>query len=184
VLSTCPYPLLRVMQRFGFGRFRVTQKANPLDPNDVYRTDLAVKGDWVMLGNHDTNPIWRTVEGWPDAKIDAWSRYLSPRLARTSVDRAALPQMMLADLFACDAGHVGIFFADLLGIREVYNRPGVVDADNWTLRAGNDFAAKHATRVASGEALDVIAAMSTALRARGNGDLANALDALDALGYA
>lgn len=182
VLSTCPYPLLRVMQRHGFGRFRVTQKANPLDPTDVYRTDLAVNGDWVMLGNHDTNPIWLTVDRWPDAKVEAWSRYLAPRRQAASnmtIDRASLPQAMFADLFVSEAGRIGVFFADLFGIREVYNHPGVVDADNWTLRAGNDFAAKHAARVARGEALDVIAAMSTALRARGLNDLATELDALD-----
>jgi 4-alpha-glucanotransferase len=172
VLSTCPYPLGRVMQRYGFGRFRVTQKADPLNPTDVYRTDLTARGDWVMLGNHDTPPIWRCVEAWPDAKVVAWSQYLAPRLhlAPSSIDRASLPQAMFADLFACEAGRVGVFFADLFGMRESYNSPGVVSPDNWTLRAPRDFA--------DHEALDVIAAMETALRARGEIDIANEVASL------
>src|SRR5262249_51372174 len=36
VLSTLPYPLARVLERYGLGRFRVTQKANLKDPKDVY----------------------------------------------------------------------------------------------------------------------------------------------------
>jgi hypothetical protein len=181
VLSTCPYPLLRVLRRFGFGRFRVTQKADPLDPTDVYRTDLAVKGDWVMLGNHDTAPIWRAVDGWAEEKAAAWARYLAPRLRvdAASLDRAALPQAMFADLFACPAGRIGVFFADLFGIREIYNSPGVVSKDNWTLRVGNDFANEHADRVAKSAALNVVAAMATALRAQGATALATALDELD-----
>lgn len=179
VLSTCPYPLLRVMQRHGFGRFRVTQKANPLDEADVYRTDLAVRGDWVMLGNHDTAPIWCTIEEWSDKKVEAWSRYLSSRLAVGSIGRGEMAQAMFADLFLCDAGRIGVFFADLFGIREIYNKPGVTDEANWTLRIGNDFADTHAERVVRGEALDVLGAMASALEARGESALATALRHLD-----
>lgn len=179
VLSTCPYPLRRVMDRHGFGRFRVTQKANPEDPTDVYRTDLAVKGDWVMLGNHDTAPIWRVVDAWPEAKVEAWSRYLGPRLGRDGVARGQMAQAMFTDLFVSAAGRIGVFFADLFGIRDVYNEPGVTRADNWTLRVGNDFAEKHATRVTRGESLDVVGAMATALEVRGEPALAAALRHLD-----
>jgi hypothetical protein len=168
------------MQRYGFGRFRVTQKADPLNPTDVYRTDLALRGDWVMLGNHDTPPIWRCVDGFSDAKVAAWTAYLAPRLglAPAAIDRAALPQAMFTDLFACAAGRIGVFFADLFGMREVYNSPGVVSPDNWTLRAPRDFAKVHAERAPKKEALDVIGAMSTALRARGETRLAQDLQGL------
>ena len=37
VLSTCPAPLAFVMDRYGLGRFRVTQKASLVDIEDVYR---------------------------------------------------------------------------------------------------------------------------------------------------
>lgn len=189
VLSTQPYPLARVMQRYGLGRFRVTQKADPNDPTDVYLTELAQPGDWVMLGNHDTAPIWRRVDTWDEARADAWAGYLARRLGRDAVDRsavrddpAALAQPMFADLFASSAGRISVFFADLLGEVEVYNTPGVVSDDNWTLRVGNDFARVHAERIAIGRALDVVGAMATALRARGSAEaraLADELAQLD-----
>lgn len=178
VLSTCPYPLWRVMKRYDFGRFRVTQKADPRDRADVYLTELAVPGDWVMLGNHDTPPIWRCLDSWSADKVDAWCAYLAPRLGGGAIDRSVLAQAMFADLFVSRAGRVAVFFADLFGSREVYNKPGVVDPNNWTLRVGNDFANVHAERVALGGALDVPRALATALRARGEESLASEIDAL------
>ena len=149
----------------------------PTNPTDVYRTDLAVRGDWVMLGNHDTPPIWRCVDAWPEAKIAQWGGYLAKRLhvPAPSIVRDTLPQAMFADLFACDAGRIGVFFADLFGMRDVYNTPGQVGGDNWTLRATRDFATTHATRVTKHAALDVAAAMASALRARGESELADRL---------
>src|SRR2546423_908947 len=54
VLSTMPTPLGCMLARHHLGRWRVTQKANLDDPDDVYRTERAAREDWVMLGNHDT----------------------------------------------------------------------------------------------------------------------------------
>ncbi len=77
VLSTLPYPLARVMERHGFGRFRVTQKASLVDPTDVYRPENARPADWVMIGNHDTPPVWRLVEEWAHSGALAARRALS-----------------------------------------------------------------------------------------------------------
>jgi 4-alpha-glucanotransferase len=183
VLSTCPYPLARVLEARGLGRFRVLQKADPRDPNDVYSTHQAKRGDWVMLGNHDTPPIWARVATFDAARVNAWCDHLEARLGKAAIDRAAvaqdaaaLAQPMLVDLLACDAGRVGVFFADLLGMKESYNLPGVVSADNWTLRAGNDFAPAHAERAARGHALDVPLALAAALRVRGDVALATKVE--------
>jgi len=182
VLSTSPYPLDRVRRRYGLGRFRVTQKADPRNRSDVYSTFEARRGDWVMLGNHDTPPIWAVSAEWTkDSRAHAWCDYLEARLGtsaalRASVraDTTALAEPMLADLLACDAGRVAIFFADLLGMTESYNRPGVVSPENWTLRTGNGFRETYEQRRARGRALDVPRALAMALRARG-GDLATTL---------
>ena len=176
VLSTCPYPLLRVLEKRGLGRFRVTQKADPKNPGDVYSTHQARRGDWVMLGNHDTEPIWTRVRR---LDVDGWCDHLVARLGKGAIDRGAahadarsLVQPMFVDLLACDAGNVAVFFADLFGQTEIYNTPGVVSADNWTLRAPRDFAQIHAQRAARGHALDVPSALATALRVRGETSLA------------
>ena len=179
VLSTCPHPLDGVMRRYGLGRFRVTQKADPAHPADGYLTTNAEPGDWVMLGNHDTLPIWRVVPKWSTDRVAAWRHYLEARLGVVAPDR--LPQALFADLFASKAGHVSVFFADLFGATDVYNEPGLVNDRNWRLRVGNDFAAEHARRLTAGHALDVPRAMATALRATAHDEhvaLANRLEAL------
>jgi hypothetical protein len=80
---------------------------------------------------------------------------------------------MLAELLVCRARHVLVFFTDLLGIAEPYNRPGVSSSRNWTLRAP--------PLAPGGDArlpLDVPRACALALRARGVDD-PNLLAALE-----
>lgn len=179
VLSTLPHPVRRVLERHGLGRFRVTQKANLSDPTDVYRSENAQPADWVMLGNHDTAPIWRVVEGWfARGEEQARASYLAARLVRSAGDRERfaqalcaqpplLVQAQLADALASAAQNVFVFFADLFGMRDLYNAPGTINDENWTLRAPHDFAATYARRAAAFEALDIPWALALALRARG-----------------
>jgi 4-alpha-glucanotransferase len=179
VLSTWPYPLRRVMERHGLGRFRVTQKASPRDPTDVYRSENARPSDWIMVGNHDTRPLRIIAETWrgtPEASERA--AYLASRLipdgaARAvfardlEADPARMVEAMFADLFASPARNVSVFFADLFGCREVYNVPGTVAEANWSLRLPPDFAELYRDRVRDREALDLPRVLALALRARG-----------------
>lgn len=178
VLSTQPYPLGRVLARHGLGRFRVTPKADVRDPEDVYLSEQARPEDWVMLGTHDTPPIWQLAREWRDTqkgatRADYLARRLRPRggaeaLARElRADPRKLVHAQAADLFVSEARHVLVFFADLLGLEEIYNRPGVIDPANWTLRVPRDFAARYAAAAAEGRALDLPCALALALRARG-----------------
>jgi len=141
VLSTMPRPLACVLQRYGLGRWRVTQKADLADPRDVYRLENAAREDWVMLGNHDTAPIFALLRD--PARRDAWARHLAARLALRRPERLVEPHFlataMLAELFASRAENVMIFFADLFGLEERFNTPGVTRDDTWTLRLPPDF---------------------------------------------
>jgi 4-alpha-glucanotransferase len=180
VLSTQPYPVRRVLERHGLGRFRVTQKSVLSDPSDVYRGENARAHDWIMVGTHDTEPIWRVAERWTaSGTAQERSAYLASRLvpeenARTqwiaavASSPAALARAQLADLFVGPARNVMIFFSDLLGLREMYNRPGTVSPSNWSLRVPPDFAKAHPASAANGTALDLPAALATAMRARGS----------------
>lgn len=170
VLSTMPRPLGAVLAAAGCGRWRVGQKANLNDATDVYRMENALRTDWVMLGNHETAPIFELIRAWPTATRDAWGRHLTERLALARPWRLADPgflaNAMLAELFASRAENVSIFFADLFGYHERLDRPGVIDhTANWSLRLPSDFAAVYAERRAAGGALDLELATDLALAA-------------------
>jgi hypothetical protein len=172
VLSTMPLPLGRVLARHGLGRWRVAQKADLDDPADVYRAENAAPADWVMLGNHDTRPIFDLVRGLSAGDRERWARHLARRLALADAGSLAEPgrlaTAMLGELFLSAAENVSIFFADLFGYEERYNLPGVVSEDNWRLRLPADFERLHAGRLARGAALDVREALALALDARGS----------------
>ncbi|MFZ5468012.1 MAG: 4-alpha-glucanotransferase [Myxococcota bacterium] len=145
VLSTLPYPLRRVLERHGLGRFRVLQKADLARAGDVYRSENARPPDWIMLGNHDTPSIWQRVREWKSSgALSTWSSYLASHLAqgakREELSRQLareprlLVQAMLADAFTSPARHVFVFFSDLFGLEEPYNVPGTISERNWSLR--------------------------------------------------
>jgi 4-alpha-glucanotransferase len=172
VLSTMPLPLGRVLARHGLGRWRVLQKADLDDPADVYRAENATPADWVMLGNHDTRPIFELVRRLSAADRERWTRHLAGRLAIADAsaldDPGRLATAMLGELLRSAAENVSIFFADLFGYEERYNVPGVASGDNWTLRLPADFERLYAERLARGAALDVREALALALDARGS----------------
>jgi 4-alpha-glucanotransferase len=179
VLSTQPYPVERVLARHGLGRFRVTQKAVLDDPSDVYRSENAAADDWIMAGTHDTEPIWRVAERWSESgSAPAHAAYLAERLIpderarptwaeRAAADPARLALAKLAELFVGPARNVMVTFADLLGLREAYNRPGTISEENWSLRIPPDFEARHAEARRAGRALDLPRVLAMAIRARG-----------------
>jgi 4-alpha-glucanotransferase len=190
VLSTEPLPLQRVRLRHGLGRFRVTQKANLDDPGDVYRGENAQPQDWVMVGNHDTPPIWQLVKTWQvSGEGEKQAAYLAHRLcpdnpellaSSLAADPCRLAHAKLADLFLSPARHVMIFFADLLGLEDIYNMPGVHNKTNWTLRVVPDFIHSYDQNRHTGRALNLHAAVALALRARADinrPDLAARLEA-------
>lgn len=164
VLSTWPYPLRRVMEREGLGRLCVTQKARLDDPRDVYRSENARPCDWIMVGNHDTPPLWRLVDEWHGtAAAERRAAHLAERLepdpaarpafiARVTASPGALATAMFAELFASPARSVSIFFADLFGLRQTYNAPGTVSDANWRLRVPPDYADAYARAVADPDA--------------------------------
>jgi len=176
VLSTLPYPLQRVMERHGLGRFRVVQKAALDKPDDGYRIEQARPGDWIMLGNHDTPPIWLLARGWCAGNRGRdWAEYLAERLqvrtadradflARTSAEPSELVHSLFAAMLASQAAHVSMFFPDLFGLTTFYNRPGVINETNWTLRVPPTFEADYARSCQQNTALDLTRCLNLALQ--------------------
>jgi hypothetical protein len=175
VLSTMPRPLGAVLARHGLGRWRVLQKADLDDATDVYRSENAEPADWVMLGNHDTASAFALVAGWDEARRRRWATHLTATLRLPAAAAAALADddgllvaAMFAELLACRAENVMVFFADLFGDTRRFNVPGLVSDDNWSLRLPWDFADRYRDRLAGRRALDLPLALVLALRARGD----------------
>ncbi len=179
ILSTQPFPIRQVMKLHGLGRFRVTQKADLENPDDVYRSENAAPRDWLMLGNHDTPSIWQLAGKWlVSGAAQKQANYLAERLAIPAEERpawirtlltdpGALAQAKFADLFVGPGRNIMVFFTDLLGIEEAYNRPGTVNAENWSLRIDPDYRRIYTARLGKERALNIPKALATALRARG-----------------
>ena len=178
VLSTLPYPLERVLRLYHLGRFRVTQKAELHNPQDVYRSENAEESDWIMLGTHDSAPIWKVAEGWfQSGEAPQRADYLAQRLAAESSRSAFRTELLrrpgrlvhaqMADALASRAEQVLVFFADLFGLREVYNTPGSVDPLNWSLRVPADYRSSYRESAARLEALNLPYALALALGSPG-----------------
>jgi 4-alpha-glucanotransferase len=178
VLSTWPYPLRRVMNREDLGRLVVTQKAAVDDPRDVYRSDNAGARDWIMVGNHDTQPIRRVVERWRGtAEAEKRAQFLSERLHVANEERndfvrtlmtseGEMVNAMFAELFASRASHVSIFFADVFGYRDIYNAPGTVSDENWRLRIARNYEDRYANDMNDLDALNLPRALILALESQ------------------
>ncbi|PKN13329.1 MAG: 4-alpha-glucanotransferase [Deltaproteobacteria bacterium HGW-Deltaproteobacteria-4] len=176
VLSTEPFPLQQVRLRHGLGRFRVTQKADMDNRQDVYRSENTLPPDWIMVGNHDTPPIWHLVKEWHGTETGRKHANYLARCFRPndpeslasllSADPHRLAHAKVANLFLGPARHVMMFFADLFGLEETYNVPGMHNEENWTLRVPTDFVQRYEEGRVRGEVLNLHAVFALALRAR------------------
>jgi 4-alpha-glucanotransferase len=145
----------------------------------VYRSENAVPEDWIMVGNHDTRPIWLLADLWrKTGEARAQAEYLAGRLQPEAAEREAFAQRLLAepgllvqakfaDLFVSRAESVLVFFPDLLGLQAVYNAPGTVNEENWSLRVPDAWEREYAQRLAQDGALNLPKVLALALRAGG-----------------
>ncbi len=174
-LSTQPYPLKRVMERFALGRFRITQKMKVDVRDDPYRSDRASRSDWIMMGNHDTPSIWSVVDRWrAEDRTAEPAAYLARRLMPADqVDRyeralrddaRQMVHALFADVLVSNAENAVVFFADLIGSRETYNRPGTVGSQNWSLRVPPSYRDDYARQAPALDALNIAYSASVALR--------------------
>jgi 4-alpha-glucanotransferase len=145
----------------------------------VYRTENAEPADWIMIGNHDTKPIWRFVDEWRQTdELRSRAEYLANRLILETEKRSSfvetliadpglLAQAQLADLLVSRAENVMIFFTDLFGLTETYNVPGTVAEENWSVRLPPTYQSDYRDRVVRNRALNLPLALGLALRATG-----------------
>ncbi|MDW7773906.1 MAG: 4-alpha-glucanotransferase [Desulfobulbaceae bacterium] len=193
ILSTQPYPVKRVMELYGLGRFRVTQKADLDNPGDVYRSENGRPEDWLMLGNHDTPTVWQKADNWLETGVSRQQAgYLADRLRipenertgwteRLGADAGALVQAKFADLFLGPAQNIMVFFTDLLGSKQPYNRPGTVCRSNWSLRIDPGYRKVYNDKLRSDRALNIPKALALALRAKSPGPVYDCRELIEEL---
>ncbi|NLW33242.1 MAG: hypothetical protein GXY77_17495 [Fibrobacter sp.] len=73
---------------------------------------------------------------------------------------------MIAELFLGPAQNVSVFFPDLFGMKEIYNKPGVMDTKNWKLRVPRYFRDFYVGQTESGNAPKLEKCMAMALRVK------------------
>ena len=76
--------------------------------------------------------------------------------------------MKLVELFASKSANVQVFFTDLLGMSEVYNRPGTSGDANWSLRMPNNFEEFYKEQIKNGKGLNLPLVLKLAIEARGS----------------
>ena len=180
-LGTLTYPVEKVIKYLGLQGMRLTQFVVPDKDDHPYRMKNIEKKVWAMVGTHDNEPIamWadklvNTHEGWLHAKNLAWD--LNPDkdehekemiAVELSKNAQFLTQTKLVELFASKAENIQIFFTDLLGIYEVYNRPGTSGSQNWSLRMPNNFEDFYLHQLREGKGLNLPLILKLAIEARG-----------------
>ena len=71
-------------------------------------------------------------------------------------------------MFACKAENIQIFFTDLFGLYEVYNRPGTSGDSNWSLRIPDNYEEVYCNNLKEGKALNLPYILKLAIEARGH----------------
>lgn len=197
-LGTLTTPVQHVLKRLQLSGIRVTQFSDPCNPNDIFHGCNVAARYWITPGSHDNEPLLRwsktlvknfQKEGsevvWQHAGWLAQELIPNPDQRETfkqaiGQDALALLEAKLAELFASSAEQVQLFFADLFGMEEVYNRPGTTGGSNWALRIPKDYVAAYFKNIKKGRAFNVPAVFKMALEARScqDGALLNDLQQL------
>jgi len=170
------------MAEYKLQGMRLTQFVVAEEADHPYRCRNIDENCWVMVGTHDNEPIemWanalvNTPESYPHAKnlvedlfteLDEQAK--NDTIVRLTTDANYLRLMKLVELFASKSANVQVFFTDLLGMSEVYNRPGTSGDANWSLRMPNNFEDFYKEQIKNGRGLNLPLVLKLAIEARGS----------------
>ncbi len=181
-LGTLTYPVVSVMKEYNLQGMKLIQFVVPEKPEHPYRCKNITERSWVMAGTHDNEPIAM----WADSTVNTEAGCLNGKnlaedlypdageeereeiAARISKDAKLLAQNKFVELFACRAENIQIFFTDLFGLYEVYNRPGTSGGQNWSLRIPDNYDEVYRTNLKEGKALNLPYILKLAVEARGH----------------
>jgi 4-alpha-glucanotransferase len=150
-LGTLTTPVKEVLKQLNLSGVRVTQFVEPDVEKSIFRGKNVAPHHWVMIGTHDNESLISWAEGlFSKNQAEAHAKQLAEDLAPTPEEKQSLFQQILsspkalmkakfAELFASPSQKIQVFFTDLFGLKETYNRPGTSGDANWSLRIPNDY---------------------------------------------
>lgn len=183
-LGTLTFPVEAVMNKYDLQGMKLVQFVVAEEENHPYRCKNITPRSWNMVGTHDNEPIriWaksivNTEKAIPHAENLAQDLYsyvdnIQEIKHKLRTNAEFLTETKLVEIFASKAENVQIFFTDLFGMSEVYNRPGTCGDSNWSLRIPNNFEEFYEKQLENSKALNFPIILSLAIKARGK-DFAN-----------
>lgn len=178
-LGTITNPVIGVMQKLDLSGIRVTQFVVPEKPDHMYRGKNVGEIHWITAGTHDNMPLSVYVKDlYKSNQAEPHIKFLAEDLAPVGAARSELAAKMRKDqkefikakfveLFVSPAKNVQIFFNDIFGIDEPYNKPGTAGDENWSLRLPNNFKQLYFEQLAKNTGLNLPEILKEAIEAKG-----------------
>lgn len=184
-LGTITNPVVAVLDKFNLTGIRVTQFVIPERPEHIYRGVNIERHHCVTPGTHDNAPLrlWaqeliRTNEAQPHIDLLANDLFeddnQKQEFRNKFVNRPEnemveeLVKAKYIEIFMSKALNVQVSFADYFGIDKTYNKPGVNDALNWTLRLPNNYDEFYKTQISCKKAINVPEILAETLKLKYN----------------
>ncbi|MBR2069431.1 MAG: 4-alpha-glucanotransferase [Candidatus Gastranaerophilales bacterium] len=165
-LGSITEPTYRAIKKFGLGSMKVTGFVNPEIENHPYRAINSKENDFISIATHDNKPL---IDYFYSMSEDKYKKHID----MLSYDLGVKPDyksprthgimLKFAELFVAPAKNVQIFFSNLMGQNEWYNKPGDKSVPKWSLRMPNNFQEVYLNNMVKGTAFDPYSALALAL---------------------
>lgn len=190
-LGTITNPVAAVMEKLGLCGIRVTQFVTPDEPEHMYRGKNVAERHWITTGTHDNMPLLSCIADlYKDHNLlEKHISYLTEDLIHenNSTQKEAFSQKLrndfkelvkakLAELFASSSKNIQLFFTDVFGIEEAYNKPGTSGDENWSLRLSNNFEELYFNKLHQNLGLNLPEVLKLAIESKGNDFIGKVLE--------
>ncbi|OGH96923.1 MAG: hypothetical protein A2104_02145 [Candidatus Melainabacteria bacterium GWF2_32_7] len=177
-LGTVTNPVMAVMKKLGLCGIRVTQFVTPEEPDHMYRGRNVGEHHWITPGTHDNMPLSICVADWYKSNtIEPHIQYLAEDLVSESDKGTFIEKLRhnpnefikakFIELFTSPSKNAQVFFTDMFGIDEAYNKPGTSGDKNWSLRLPNNFKEIYYSSLSQNKGFNLPEILKLAIEAKG-----------------
>ncbi|MEI8377182.1 MAG: 4-alpha-glucanotransferase [bacterium] len=181
-LGTVTEPTLKVIKSLNLRGIAVTQYVDGTEADSFRGKNVPAK-NLIMIGSHDNvSFVEHAKELFAKNEVgkfsDLLSRDILPETAsweekmtlKGKIESSPETYMSakFTELFTSPAKKVQVFFTDLLGMSETYNKPGTAGDQNWSLRMQDSFEKDYHKNLGNGVGLNLPEVLSNAIKQKGN----------------